>query len=249
MNNFFLEKLVNKKLNSKKYHHDSLPNGLQVEGVSEIKKIITGVTACQNLLNVAVKYNADAIIVHHGYFWNNQEKRILGMHKKRLKTLLINNINLYSWHLPLDLHPTLGNNFQLAKILDISVKKYVSPYVLTGIFKKQHTASTLIHMIKKRFNRKPFHYGNTGSKYIKYVAWCTGKGQNFFNQVLHLNIDAYFTGEVSEETIHIAEENNIHFFSLGHHATEKSGINQLSQWLSKKDNSLKIKFVDINNPI
>ncbi|VFP83679.1 Nif3-like dinuclear metal center hexameric protein [Buchnera aphidicola] len=249
MNNFFLEQIINKKLNSNKYKNDYTPNGLQVEGRSEINKIITGVTACQNLLKIAIQHNADAIIVHHGYFWNNQDKRVLGMHRHRLKTLLSNDINLYSWHIPLDVHPKFGNNVQLGKLLNININNNINPYVLQGQFKKKYTVTSLINMIKKKLNRTPFHYGKTGPKYINNVAWCTGKGQNFFHQVTNLNIDAYLTGEISEETIHIAEENNIHFFSLGHHATEKSGIYLLGKWLSHQYHNLQIKFIDVYNPI
>ncbi|VFP85902.1 GTP cyclohydrolase 1 type 2 [Buchnera aphidicola (Cinara pseudotaxifoliae)] len=249
MNNFILEKIINKKLNSHKYPKDYAPNGLQVEGKNKIKKVITGVTACQNLLKIALQKNADAIIVHHGYFWKNQEKKILGMQRHRLKILLSNNINLYSWHLPLDLHPEFGNNIQLGKLLNITTYGYAFPYVLTGKFKKKHTVTSLIHTISKKLDRVPFHYGRTGPKYIKYVAWCTGKGQNFFNKSINLKIDAYLTGEVSEETIHIAEENKVHFFSLGHHATEKSGIFLLGKWLSQKDKNLNVTFIDIHNPI
>ncbi|MGI4816736.1 MAG: Nif3-like dinuclear metal center hexameric protein [Janthinobacterium lividum] len=249
MNNFILEEIINKKLKNHKYKKDYTPNGLQVEGKNEIKKIITGVTACQNLLKIALQKNADAIIVHHGYFWKNQEKKILGMNRHRLKILLSNNINLYSWHLPLDLHPKFGNNIQLGKSLNIITYGYAFPYVLIGKFKKKHTAISLIQTISKKLDRIPFHYGRTGPKYIKRVAWCTGKGQNFFNQSIKLKIDAYLTGEVSEETIHIAEENKVHFFSLGHHATEKSGIFSLGKWLSQKDQNLSVTFVDIHNPI
>ncbi|VFP81108.1 GTP cyclohydrolase 1 type 2 [Buchnera aphidicola (Cinara kochiana kochiana)] len=253
MNNFFLEKIINEKLNSHKYKNDYTPNGLQVEGRSEIIKIITGVTACKNLLKVAIKQHADAIIVHHGYFWNNQDKKVLGMHRNRLKMLLLNDINLYSWHIPLDVHSKLGNNVQLGKLLNININNNINdkinPYILHGKFKKKHTVISLINIIKKKLNRTPFHYGKTGPEYIRNVAWCTGKGQNFFNQVTNLNIDAYLTGEISEETIHIAEENNIHFFSLGHHATEKSGVYLLGKWLSGQYNDLKIKFIDIYNPI
>ncbi|VFP78185.1 GTP cyclohydrolase 1 type 2 [Buchnera aphidicola (Cinara cuneomaculata)] len=249
MNNFFLEQIINKKLHSNKYKYDYTPNGLQVEGRSEVTKIITGVTACKRLIYKAIQYNADAIIVHHGYFWNNQDKRILGMHRKRLKMLLSNNINLYSWHIPLDVHPKLGNNVQLGKLLNINISNNITPYVLCGKFKKKHTSASLINIIKKKLDRTPFHYGNTGPKYINHIAWCTGKGQNFFNQITHLKLDAYLTGEISEDTVHIAEENNIHFFALGHHATERSGISVLGKWLSSKDKNLKVKFIDIYNPI
>lgn len=137
MKNITLEKIINKKLNSNAFH-DFAPNGLQIEGIKNIKKIITGVSACQELLNKAVKMNASAIIVHHGYFWNNSERTIKGIHKKRLYTIMSNNINLYSWHLPLDAHPQLGNNVQIAKKLDINIKGYLLPMVPWGIFKKKN---------------------------------------------------------------------------------------------------------------
>ncbi|ABJ90655.1 putative hydrolase-oxidase [Buchnera aphidicola BCc] len=184
MNNFFLEKIINKKLNCNKYTNDYLPNGLQIEGKSEINVIILGVTANENLLNIAIKKKADAVIVHHGYFWNNEEKKVLGMKRNRLKKILTNNINLYCWHLPLDIHKKLGNNVQLGKLLNISIKKYISPYIIQGYFKKKYTSTELIYFIEKKLNRSPFHYGPTGSKYIQNVSWCTGRGQIFLIKLL-----------------------------------------------------------------
>lgn len=249
MNNFFLEKLVNQKLKNIGKNNDYCPNGLQIEGKSEISKIITGVTASQRLLIKAIKKKADAIIVHHGYFWKNSSKRIIGMHRNRCKLILQNDINLFTWHLPLDIDSELGNNVLLGKALNIIINGNVTPYVMYGQVKYKITAKNFLSIIKKKLNRTPFHYGRTGPKYIKKLAWCTGKGQNYIYKVLNYNVDAYLTGEVSEETIHIAEENNMHFFSLGHHATEKFGIYSLGKWLSKKDKNLDITFIDINNPI
>ena len=249
MNNLLLEKIVNKKLNNKYNIKDFVPNGLQVEGCSEVYNIITGVTACQKLLKKSLEYEAHAIMVHHGYFWKNESPNIVGMKRNRLKILLENNINLYSWHLPLDLHPDLGNNVLLGKALNISIQGHITPLVLWGFFKKKISARKLCAQIKKIFNRTPFYYGNKKLTDIMRVAWCTGRGQNFIKEAIKFNIDTYITGEVSEETIHIAEENNIHFFSLGHHATEKSGIYTLGQWLSKKYLNLNVNFIDINNPI
>lgn len=249
MNNFLLEKIINKKLKNKYNLHDCVPNGLQVEGCSEIYNIVTGVTACQKLLEKSIEYQADAIIVHHGYFWKNEKQNIIGMKRNRLKMLLQNDINLYSWHLPLDLHSEIGNNVLLGHSLDILIQGHITPLVLWGFLKKKTLIKEFIATIKKTFNRTPFHYGNKNSKYITRVAWCTGRGQNFIIDALNFKIDAFITGEVSEETIHIAEENNIHFFSVGHHATEKSGIYQLGQWLSQQDIRLNVNFIDINNPI
>ncbi|XBC44899.1 MAG: Nif3-like dinuclear metal center hexameric protein [Buchnera aphidicola (Schlechtendalia chinensis)] len=247
MKNTVLENVINKKLNSAQFN-DCIPNGLQIEGSQKIKKIITGVTACQELLNIAVKKRADAVIVHHGYFWNNSEKTIKGMLRIRIKTILENNINLYCWHLPLDYHPKLGNNVQIGKMLDIKLKGYILPLVPWGILKEKVTAKEMIATITKRFGRIPFHYECNASKKIMKVAWCSGKGQSFINAAAQFGIDAFLTGEVSEETIHVAKENNFHFFSIGHHASECGGIIALTEWIRNISN-LDITFINVYNPV
>ncbi|CUR53170.1 Nif3-like dinuclear metal center hexameric protein [Buchnera aphidicola] len=249
MNNFILEKLINKKLIGKKKILDIVPNGLQIEGKSEVIKIITGVSICQKLLNIAIAKKADAIIVHHGFFWNNEEKVILGIKRKRIKNILKHNINLYSWHLPLDIHKKIGNNVLFASNLNIKIKGNILPEVLWGEFENPIPYSILIEKIKKIFHRTPFHYGETAPNLIKRVAWCTGKGQKFLINSTKKNIDAFFTGEISEENIHVSFENKIHFFSLGHHATEIAGIKTLTKWLKKKNTKFDLEFVNIFNPI
>ncbi|VEA48024.1 putative hydrolase-oxidase [Salmonella enterica subsp. arizonae] len=131
MKNTELEQLINDKLNSAAIS-DYAPNGLQVEGKETVQKIVTGVTASQALLDEAVRLQADAVIVHHGYFWKGESPVIRGMKRCRLKTLLANDINLYGWHLPLDAHPELGNNAQLATLLGITVKGEIEPLVPWG---------------------------------------------------------------------------------------------------------------------
>lgn len=246
MNNFDLEKIINHKLSSHQYN-DIVPNGLQIEGRSVVKKIITGVTACQDLLEKALYYNADAIIVHHGYFWKNEPRYIHNMQKKRLKTILTNNINLYSWHLPLDIHTELGNNAQIAKKLNISIKGNILPYVFWGIMKNKITGDTLVNQIKNQFKITPIHLYENAPVYINRIAWCSGRGQSFIKQAYKFDIDAFLTGEISEETMHISKELGIHFFSLGHHITEKDGIKSLGKWLQEKY-CLDVQFIDINNP-
>ncbi|QCI15976.1 Nif3-like dinuclear metal center hexameric protein [Buchnera aphidicola] len=247
MNNFFLENILNKKLLSCTYK-DIVPNGLQIEGKSTVKKIITGVTACQDLLDQAVLYNADAIIVHHGYFWKNESKYIHNMQRKRLKTILSNNINLYSWHLPLDIHPELGNNAQIAKKLNICIQKnIITPYVFWGNFKKKITGFQLSKIIEEKFKKHPIHISKNAPNYINHIAWCSGRGQGFIKDAYKFGIDAFLTGEISEETTHIAQELGLHFFALGHHATEKDGIKALGKWLVKK-HDLDVNFIDIYNP-
>lgn len=246
MKNFFLENIINKKLSSNKYS-DVVPNGLQIEGESTVKKIVIGVTACQDLLEKALLYKANTIIVHHGYFWKNESKYIHNMQRKRLKTILSNNINLYSWHLPLDIHPTLGNNAQIANKLDISVKKQILPFLFYGTLKSQVTGVEFAKKIEKQFKKYPLHLYKNAPHYINKIAWCSGKGQSFIKQAYIFGIDAFLTGEISEETTHISSELGIHFFSLGHHISEKYGIKALGKWLFNKYN-FDITFVNIENP-
>ncbi|CAL4322783.1 GTP cyclohydrolase 1 type 2 [Buchnera aphidicola (Protaphis terricola)] len=246
MENFFLEKIINKKLLSNQYN-DIVPNGLQIEGEKTIKKIITGVSACQELIDIAISQQANAIIVHHGYFWDKESKYIHNFKRKRLKTILSNNINLYSWHLPLDIHSKFSNNVQIAKRLNISIKGKILPYVLWGNLHHEVSSTEFYQKIEKVFKKKPIHFSQNAPKKIKYIAWCSGKGQDFIKQAYKFKIDAFLTGEVSEETIYISRELGIHFFALGHYCSERDGIKSLGEWLNKKY-SLDVTFIDIYNP-
>ncbi|QJC30631.1 Nif3-like dinuclear metal center hexameric protein [Enterobacteriaceae endosymbiont of Neohaemonia nigricornis] len=247
MNNNELELIINKKLQILKID-DYTINGLQVEGKKSIKRIITGVSICQKLLQSAIQYKADAIIVHHGLFWQNDNLSIKGIKKKRLNILLNNNINLYAWHLPLDIHPTLGNNIYLSKILNINVHGNINPFVFYGSFTQNITIQELIKNITQKLNRIPLHLGPNINNQIKNIAWCSGAGQKFFEEAIFFGIDVFITGEVSEMNFHLAKEYKVHFISAGHHATERGGIIMLSDWLKYKYN-LDVYFLDINNPV
>ena len=161
MRNTELESLINQQLNSAAFN-DYAPNGLQVEGRETVQKIITGVTASQALLDEAVRQNADAVIVHHGYFWKGESPVIRGMKRQRLKTLLANDINLYGWHLPLDAHPQLGNNAQLAALLGIEVKGEIEPLVPWGELSMPVPGLELASWIEARLGRRPLWCGDTG---------------------------------------------------------------------------------------
>ncbi|CAL4321013.1 Nif3-like dinuclear metal center hexameric protein [Buchnera aphidicola] len=247
MNNYQLEEIVNKKLNSHLIK-DITPNGLQIEGCKKIQKIFVGVSICQKLINIAIQKNAQAIIVHHGFFWNNTCQKILHHTRKRFKSILKNNINIYSWHLPLDIHKKLGNNVQIANKLNITIVDKIKDIVLIGKFQHPICSKDLYHLIKKQFQQIPVYFENKKNNIIKTIAWCSGRGQKFIQYTRNANIDAFLTGEASEDTIYYAHENNIHFFAAGHHATERYGIQALGKWIAKKYN-LCVKFIDINNPI
>jgi len=246
MNHYELEKIVNQQLNSGAFS-DYAPNGLQVEGRTEVKTLITGVTASQALVDEAVARNADAILVHHGYFWKSEPAVIKGMKRNRLRALLANDINLYGWHLPLDAHPTLGNNAQLAKLLDIEVKGEVQPLVFWGELATPLSGEALAKRIEERLGRTPLHCGDNAPAQIRRVAWCSGGGQGFIDSAAAFGVDAYITGEVSEQTIHSAREQGLHFFAAGHHATERGGIKALGEWLAS-EHGLDVTFIDIPNP-
>jgi len=246
MNHYELENIVNQQLNSGAFS-DYAPNGLQVEGRTEVKTLITGVTASQALVDEAVARNADAILVHHGYFWKSEPAVIKGMKRNRLRALLANDINLYGWHLPLDAHPTLGNNAQLAKLLDIEVKGEVQPLVFWGELTTPLSGEALAQRIEEKLGRTPLHCGDNAPAQIRRVAWCSGGGQGFIDSAAAFGVDAYITGEVSEQTVHSAREQGLHFFAAGHHATERGGIKALGEWLAS-EHGLDVTFIDIPNP-
>lgn len=246
MNHYELENLVNQLLNSGAFS-DYAPNGLQVEGRSEVKTLITGVTASQALVDEAVARNADAILVHHGYFWKSEPAAIKGMKRNRLRALLANDINLYGWHLPLDAHPTLGNNAQLAQLLEIEVKGEIQPLVFWGELKTPLSGTALAQRLEERLDRAPLHCGDNAPALIRRVAWCSGGGQGFIDSAAAFGVDAYITGEVSEQTIHSAREQGLHFFAAGHHATERGGIKALGEWLAEH-HGFDVTFIDIPNP-
>lgn len=246
MRNTELEQLINQKLNSSSIL-DYAPNGLQVEGRQEVKRIVTGVTASQALLDAALMLQADAVIVHHGFFWKNESVLIRGMKRRRLKTLLANDINLYTWHLPLDTHPELGNNAQLAVALGIRVTGFLEPLVLQGEFVVPLDREVLRQRLEQTLEHSVLHCSENAPLEIKRLAWCTGGGQRFIELAACADMDAFISGEVSEQTIHIAREMGLHFYAAGHHATERGGIRALGNWLAQQY-YFDVTFIDIPNP-
>jgi len=246
MNNLQLEALINQKLDVSNFH-DYAPNGLQVEGRRNVQRVVTGVTACQDLLDAAIAVEADAILVHHGYFWKNEPAVVRGMKRNRLKALLVNDINLYGYHLPLDAHPVLGNNAQLAELFGIAVQGEVMPLVPYGELEKPLSGEELRQRIEVILDRKVLHSAQGGPEEIRRIAWCSGGGQGFIQQAADFGVDAFISGEVSEQTIHIAREMGLHFYAAGHHATERYGVKALGEWL-ESEHGLDVMFIDIDNP-
>lgn len=232
---------------------DFCPNGLQVQGNEQVNKIVTGVTASQALLNAAAAKGADTILVHHGYFWKNEPYQITGMKHQRIKTLLTHNMNLFAYHLPLDIHPTLGNNAQLAKLLGITISGPLElgnefSVSMQGHLQSESSPETLAAKISNALSRQCLHIPSTSNKSIKTLAWCTGGGQGYLELAAQQGIDAFITGEVSEQTTHIARELDIHFFAAGHHATERYGVKALGGHLQQQ-HGFDVEFIDVDNPV
>ena len=230
---------------------DFCPNGLQVEGKNEIKKIVTGVTASQALIEAAIEQQADAILVHHGFFWKGESQPITGMKKRRIGALLANDINLFGYHLPLDIHPAVGNNAQLAKLLDIEIETGLEPtsnsVAMKGRLKTPLSGEDFADKIAKVLNRTPLTSLVRSAK-IETIALCTGGGQGYIDLAAEQGIDAYLTGEASEQTIHSSREQNIDFFAAGHHATERYGVKALGELLAQ-EHGFDVTFIDIDNPV
>lgn len=231
---------------------DYCPNGLQVEGKTSITTLVTGVTANQALIDAAIDLKADAILVHHGFFWKNEPACLVGMKYRRIKALLMHDISLIAYHLPLDAHLQFGNNAQLGELLEIEdmttfpVESGLNIGFL-GKLKTPASSEQFAALLTKTLSREPLHI-KPNDQFIRTVAWCTGGAQDYILQAVEQNADAYITGEISERTVHIANEANIHFFAAGHHATERYGVKALGDHLSEKF-QLNHHFVDIENPV
>lgn len=250
MNLYTLETYLNKLLNIGKFR-DYAPNGLQVEGRAEVTRIVTGVTASQALLDAAVEYGADAVLVHHGYFWKGEAPVIRGMKKQRIATLIQHDISLLGYHLPLDAHPELGNNAQLAMLLGIRNEGVMDERELQsvgniGSVSEPVSLADFGQQVATALAREPLLIKG-GEHPVQRIAWCTGGAQGYIQQAFELGADTYLSGEISEHTVHFARENGIHYIAAGHHATERYGIKALGNHLAEQF-GLEHRFIDINNP-
>ena len=231
--------------------NDYCPNGLQVEGKQEVNKVVSGVTASQALIDAAIEEKADVLLVHHGYFWKGEDARIVGLKYKRIRSLIEAGISLLAYHLPLDAHPLYGNNAKLSDLLDFDIagsfpssKDAVGMY---GTLKTPMSAADFSEKISTSLGRTPLHIGEK-SEQIHTIAWCSGAAQSYIEAAAELGVDAYLTGEVSEQTVHIARDLGVHFYAAGHHATERYGVQALGEHLASHF-GLKHQFIDIANPV
>ncbi|WP_150699564.1 Nif3-like dinuclear metal center hexameric protein [Pandoraea terrae] len=243
-----LELYLNDTLQTAQFR-DYCPNGLQVEGRPEIRRLASGVTASQALLEAARDWGADALLVHHGYFWKNEDARVVGIKRKRLGLLITNDISLFAYHLPLDAHPEFGNNAQLGRLLGFAGDGRFGPDQLgwLGAPAQPTTLGELAALVEAQLGRTPLLLGDP-DRQVKRVAWCTGGAQGFFEAAITAGADVYLTGEVSEQNTHLALESGVGFLAAGHHATERWGAKALGEHVAEVF-GLEHCFFDIPNPV
>jgi dinuclear metal center YbgI/SA1388 family protein len=230
---------------------DIAPNGLQVEGNAVICNIVVGVTANQALMDAAIAVGADTIIAHHGVFWKGDDPCVVGFHRQRIARLVTQNINLFAYHLPLDAHPTLGNNIQLGRKLGLTTTGVTGEANLlmlgqlgSGIEVK---SGVLAAFVARHFGSRVTIYAST-TRLIRTIAWCTGAGGSFLREAIDAGADAFITGEISEHHIHVARESNVALIAAGHHATERGGIMALGRYIGERY-GVRCQFIDVNSPL
>lgn len=228
---------------------DYCPNGLQVAGERPVRRLISGVTASQALVQAAIEADADAILVHHGYFWKGEDPRLVGIKGQRIGALMRAGVALLAYHLPLDVHPELGNNRCLADVLGIPDARPASADGLLwlGRLAAPRPAADLAREVAARLGRPPLHIAVV-DRTVQQLAWCTGAAQRYLSDARALGADVFISGEVSEQTWHEAHELGIDYLAAGHHATERYGVQALGSHVARHFN-LVHRFIDIENPI
>lgn len=231
---------------------DYAPNGLQIEGKTEVRKILAAVTASQDAIDAAIRENADLLLVHHGYFWKGEAYPITGMRGKRIKSLIQHDISLLAYHLPLDSHPSLGNNAAIADLLELERIETLDPSERHPIGNIGYLNQPMPVEEFKKFVSEKLKFDVThlpaDKTMIEKVGFCTGGAQDFIVKAAEQGCDAYISGEVSERTFYEAKELGVHYFACGHHATERYGVQRLGQAISEQFN-IEYVYFELNNPI
>lgn len=230
-------------------YRDYCPNGLQVEGRGEIRRIVSGVTASLDLIQAALAEDADVILVHHGYFWKGDDPCLTGTRRARIALLIAHELNLFAYHLPLDAHAEFGNNAQLGKRLGlVETGRFADQEIgVRGMLESPMRLDDFALQLKHRLGREPLVIGDAARE-VRQIAWCTGAAQGFFEEAIKLRPDAYLSGEISEQQVHLARESGVAFIAAGHHATEKFGVQALGEHLATQFGVVH-RFIDIPNPV
>ena len=228
---------------------DYCPNGLQVEGAPRVARVACGVTASLAFVRAAVRFGADTLLVHHGWFWRGEDPRLVGPRRERTALVLANRLNLFAYHLPLDVHPEVGNNAQLGARLGWSTAGRFGDEGLGcwHDFSKPQTVAQVSEVLTAALGQSPLVLGSA-RRGIRRVAWCTGAAQDMLAQAAEIGADAFVSGEASERTTHLARELGVTYFAAGHHATERFGVQALGAHLAQQFGIIH-RFIDDPNPV
>lgn len=242
-----LDRYLNALLSVERFK-DYGPNGLQVEGRREIRKVVCGVTASLAFIEAAIAAGADALLVHHGLFWRGQDGRLCGWLKQRVAALMRHDLNLFAYHLPLDAHAELGNNAQWGRQLGLSCERRFAEQELgfLGSPALPLSLSELTDTVNRQLQRSAVVAAGDG-RALRTIAWCSGGAQSYFEAAIAAGADAYLTGEISEPQAHLARETGVAFLACGHHASERYGVQALGAHLAEHF-SLQYEFIDVPNP-
>ena len=229
------------------------PNGLQVEGTREVRRIVTGVSACVELFEKACEVEADAVFVHHGLVWKFlAAEPLVGFRAKRLRILFESGIHLVAYHLPLDRHAELGNNALAAKALGLYA---IEPFGVhegqtvgfQGKYPVPVPAAELVARCRALFGQEPLAF-LSGPDPVRSLGIISGGAQGELYQAITAGLDAYITGEAAEWVMQVAKDAGIHYLACGHYATERLGIRALGEHLASRF-GLEHEFVDLPNPV
>lgn len=228
---------------------DYAPNGLQVEGKADVRRIVTAVTASRAAIEYAVSVGADALLVHHGWFWKGEPAPVVGMKAKRMRLMMKADMSLVAYHLPLDAHPEVGNNALLAKMLGITLETRSGFYDLlhVGTLAEPVPARVFARRVAEALGREPQLFGD-GERMVRRIGWCSGAAQGELSAAAAQGADLYLSGEISERTWHEAREEDVPYLACGHHATECCGIKALGELLAETFPELEVSFYDDRNP-
>ena len=228
------------------------PNGLQVEGRREVRRVVTAVSACREVFERAAAAGADLVLVHHGLFWKGMPYPLTGVQYRRVAALIGNGMSLVAYHLPLDRHGELGNNALAARAFGLVEIAPFAPYEgepigFRGRFPEPIGIAELLARCERVYGQPPLAFTG-GPERLTTLGIVSGGAQKELRSAIDDGLDAYLTGEASEWVMNVAREAGIHYLAAGHYATERLGIRALGEHVAEHF-GIEAEFVDVPNPV
>ncbi len=229
------------------------PNGIQVAGRSEIRKLVTGVSACQALFDRAHQVGADSILVHHGIFWDGMPYPLVGLQYRRVRTLVEHRLSLLAYHLPLDRHGEVGNNAVAVERLGLIEREPFGVHQGVAIGFRARLPepipfSALLERLGELYGQEPLGFATDPEAPVSTIGIISGGAQKELHQAIAAGLDVFVTGEASEWVMNLALESGTRFVSCGHYATERLGVQVLGDHIAERF-GLEVEFIDVPNPV